>query len=180
MCASKSAGGLLSGGIGGDLVTRRYQLPVSIRCPIAVHAKGMHSTASGIFVRIRVRHHGSSPRLKRGIFYILGRLRPCSSFGPSGFLFDYCQPDLPDPDSGSYAVRILVAKIVNFSPHHRGNLRPMATLAKPSRTSSWERVVVFNPESGNVDIRTKQGVYKDSGKHLGKHIEAGKLTVLQR
>lgn len=36
---------------------------------------------------------------------------------------------------------------------------------KPSRTDSWERVVVFDPESNNVDIRTKRKVRQDKSKY---------------
>jgi hypothetical protein len=38
---------------------------------------------------------------------------------------------------------------------------------KFSRTGSWERVVVFHPESGNVDIQTKKRAKADeeSGEH---------------
>jgi hypothetical protein len=34
-------------------------------------------------------------------------------------------------------------------------------IKKISRTGSWDRVLVYDPESGNVDIRKKRDVQRD-------------------
>ena len=45
--------------------------------------------------------------------------------------------------------------------HKQDSLQRQPTIKRVTRTGSWDRAIVYDPESGKVDIRKKQDIEKD-------------------
>lgn len=45
--------------------------------------------------------------------------------------------------------------------HNDNSIQREPTIKRVKRSGSWDRAVVYDPESGKVDIRKKQDIEKD-------------------